>query len=104
MPSVRADYQYGPHHATKQLCYEAYFCSIAPEEEDRLKEIVEKYYFEAEAKIELALFRAGKLLVNGDVEDLEEARTWENDAIQKYIKELEERDKAERAKKFEKLC
>ena len=67
--------------------------------EDRLKEIVEKYYFEAEDKIELALFRVGKLLVNGNIENLEEARTWENDAIQKYIKELEERDKEEKAKK-----
>jgi len=104
MPSVRADYQYGPYHATKQLCYEAYFGNVEPEEENRLTEIVEKYYFEAEDKIELAMFRIGKLLVNGSVENLEEARTWGNDAIQKYIKELEERDKEERAKKFENLA
>lgn len=91
--SVRVSYEYGPNHTTKQFCYETYFCNIEPEEEDRLREIVEKYYFEAEDKIELALFRIGKLLINGNVENLEEAKTWENDSIQKYIKKLEERDK-----------
>ena len=96
MPGVRVSHEYGLYYATKQFCYEAYFGNIEPEEEDRLKQIVEKYYFEAENKIELALFRIGKLLINGSVENLEEARTWANDAIQKYIKELEERDKEEK--------
>lgn len=93
MSSVEVNYQFGIYNPIKQFCYEAYFGNIKPEEEDKLKEIVEKYYFEAEDKIELAMFRVGKLLVNGNVEDLEEARTWENDSIRKYIKELEERDK-----------
>lgn len=95
MPSVEVNYQFGIYNPIKQFCYEAYFGNIKPEEEDRLKEIIEKYYFEAEDKIELALFRIGKLLVNGSVENIEDARTWGNDSIQKYIKELEERYKEE---------
>lgn len=105
MPSVKESYEYCcGYPVTKELKYEAYFGNIRPEESTDMKEIVEKYYFEAEDKIELALFRTGKLLVNGSVENLEEARTWGNDAIQKYIKELEERDKEKRAKKFENLA
>ena len=96
MPGVIVSHEYGLYHTTKQFCYKAYFGNIEPKEEDRLKQIVEKCYFEAEDKIELALFRIGKLLINGSVENLEEARTWANDAIQKYIKELEERDKEEK--------
>ena len=97
MPSVKeSDEYFNGCPVTKELKYEVYFCNVRPEEATGLKEIIERYYFEAEDKIELALFRRGKLLVNGSVEQLEEARTWYNDSIQKYIKDLEERDKEEK--------
>ena len=97
MSSVKeSDEYFNGCPVTKELKYEAYFGNIRPEEAADLKEIIEKYYLEAEDKIELALFRRGKLLANGSVEQLEEARTWQNDSVQKYIKELEEKDKEEK--------